>query len=250
MDHRYLRIDEHVNDVGLDTTYPTDLVESQNYVLRVATNAVHGDHLIPDGLYVAAGAEKLAKALACHAELLLDAALEANVDGCFLFLELFTKGGDLHEVVGGLEILANGLCCGYCWCSHDGSPYAGFAGTIVVNRITSKRAKRDCQGSGRPFTARHSCQCSLQPETPHMRGASSNIRHAIRSRASPKVLRRYSSASPTNAVGREDSDVLIVGGGPAGLALASALGAQVFHIPSRSSIFILYQPRIIYRAVP
>ena len=257
MDHRYLQIDEHVEDVELETTYPTDLVKRRNYVLRVATNAVHGDHLIPNGLHVVAGAEKLAKALACRAELLLHAALQANVDGCFLFFELFAKGGDLHEVVRGLEVLANGLRCGYCWYSHGRSPYAGCAGTIM-NRITSLRQARsvavivDVARALGPAvsqtSASLSCQCSLQ--TPHMRGASSNIRHAIRSRASPKVLQRYSSASGTNTVGREDSDVVIVGGGPAGLALAGALGAHVFYIPSRSSIFMLYQSRIVSHAAP
>ena len=99
------------------------------------------------------------------------------------------------------------------------------------------------KSSGRPFTPQTRCVTRLPvliADAHHMRGTSSNIRHAIRSRASPKALRRYSSASRTNTVGREDSDVVIVGGGPAGLALASALGAHISISPvARSSLCVI-----------
>ncbi len=98
--------------------HATDLVKGRYYVLRIATHAVDGDHLVPDGLHIVAGAEELAKTLPRNGELLLDAALEAYVDGSLLFLELLAKGGNLHEIVRGLEVLANGLRCGYGWCSH------------------------------------------------------------------------------------------------------------------------------------
>ena len=79
--------------------------------MRVATHAADGDHLVPDSLNIVACAEKLvAKALVCHAELLLHAALDANVDEHLLFLELLAQGGNLYEVVEGLEI--------HYWCSH------------------------------------------------------------------------------------------------------------------------------------
>lgn len=73
----------------------------RDYVLRLAAHAVDGDHLIPDSLNIVVGAKKIAKALARYAELLLHAALDGNVDGCLLFLELFAKGRNLHEVIGG-----------------------------------------------------------------------------------------------------------------------------------------------------
>jgi NADPH-dependent 2,4-dienoyl-CoA reductase/sulfur reductase-like enzyme len=62
-----------------------------------------------------------------------------------------------------------------------------------------------------------------------MRGASSNIRRALcvprRKQGSTQVLLRYFSDSKTNTAVHADRDVVVVGGGPAGLALASALGA-------------------------
>src|SRR5712692_11113591 len=70
--------------------------------------------------------------------------------------------------------------------------------------------------------------------SPLKRGTSSNIRHplcnACRRRGSFQVLGRYFS-DRTNAAGHKDPDVVIVGGGPAGLALATALGAYPFDIP-------------------
>ena len=136
-------IDQNDKRSKVELTHPTDLVKGRDYVLRVATHAVDGDHLVLDGLNIVACAEKLAKALAGHAELLLHAALDANVDGRLLFLELVAKGGDLHEVVGGLKILADGLCCGYCWCGHAGAPVrcAGRAGR-AFNRRRNARAGR------------------------------------------------------------------------------------------------------------
>ena len=68
-----------------------------------------------------------------------------------------------------------------------------------------------------------------------MRGASSNIRRALRvlcrRREYLRVLSRYLSDSRTNTPGHEDCDVVVVGGGPAGLALASALGAYPLGYP-------------------
>jgi hypothetical protein len=119
-------------------THPTDLVKRRHHVLRVATYAVNGDHFIPDDLNIVAGAKELAKALARHAELLLHAALEAYVDRRFFLLEFFAKGWDLHEVVRGLEILADGLrCgCGCCWCGHGVAEplYAALPMAVVVMR--------------------------------------------------------------------------------------------------------------------
>jgi hypothetical protein len=122
-----------------ELTHPTDLVKGRDYVLRVATHAVNGDHLIPDSLNIVACTEKFAKALAGYAELFLHAALDANVDGCLLFLEFLAKCGDLHEVVWGLEVLSDGLCCGYCWCGHGRSPCtvrcAVLSCAVLVTRI-------------------------------------------------------------------------------------------------------------------
>ena len=84
-----------------------------------------------------------------------------------------------------------------------------------------------------------------------MRGASSKIRRALcnpcRRRGSSQVLKRYFSdrISPT---GHEDRDVVIVGGGPAGLALASALGAYSLVVPNGSSVFVHPQHQIVPRA--
>jgi thioredoxin reductase len=50
--------------------------------------------------------------------------------------------------------------------------------------------------------------------------------------------------------GYEDCDVVIVGGGPAGLALASALGAYLLDIRESPSILILSQPQVIFLAAP
>lgn len=103
-------------------THPTDLVKRRYYALWVTARAVNYDHFIPYCLHIVTGAEKLAKTVARHAELFLYATLEPYVDRCLLFLELFSKGGDFHKVVRGLEIVANGLRGGYCWCSHGQRP--------------------------------------------------------------------------------------------------------------------------------
>ena len=92
-------------------THTTNLVEGRYYILRIAAHAINGDHLVPDGLHIVAGAEELAKALSRNGELLLNAALEAYIDRGLLFLELLSKGGNLHEVVRGLEVFSDGLCC-------------------------------------------------------------------------------------------------------------------------------------------
>jgi hypothetical protein len=86
-----------------------------------------------------------------------------------------------------------------------------------------------------------------------MRGASSNIRRALcnpcRRQGSSQVLVRYFSDRP-NSIGHEDRDVVIVGGGPAGLALASALGGYPLVILNGSSIFTHPQHQIIPCATP
>jgi hypothetical protein len=80
VDHRYLQIDQEAERDELDVTHPTDLVKRRHYVLRITTCAINHDHFIPYSLHVVTGAEKLAKTLACHAELLLYATLEPYVD--------------------------------------------------------------------------------------------------------------------------------------------------------------------------
>lgn|SRR6266404_4255324 len=102
----------------MNATHTTDLVKRRHYILRITTHTVDSDHLVSYSLNIVACTEELSKALPRHRELFLDAALETYVDRSFLFLELFAKGRNLHEVVRGLEILANGLCCGSRWCGH------------------------------------------------------------------------------------------------------------------------------------
>jgi hypothetical protein len=86
-----------------------------------------------------------------------------------------------------------------------------------------------------------------------MRGASSNIRRALcnpcRRRGSSQVPGRYFS-DRINPTGHEDRDVVIVGGGAVGLALASALGAYPLVVPNGSSVFIDPQHQIIPCATP
>ena len=199
-------------------THPTDLVERRYQVLRVTASAVNYDHFIPYGLHIVTGAEKLAKTLAGYAELLLYATLESYVDRCLLLLELFSKSWNLHKVVRGLEILANGLCCGYCWCSHGMWQCLGQDGRNAMLLFLGP--------------------ASLYFTSVVMRGT---IRRALCvPRGSPQVLQRHFSHSKTNAAGHEDCDVVVVGGGPAGLALASALGAYPLDISNSSSIITLH----------
>jgi hypothetical protein len=183
--------------------------------VRVATGAVNDDHLIPDSLDIVAGAEKLAKALTGHGELFLHASLEANVDGCFLFLELLRNAGIFMRSSGDWRYSPTACAADIVGAAMAGAPMRDEGirrgVVVVVSEVPGPAVYR-------PFAL-----CSH-----HMRGASLNIRHAtrnLRSRTSPKVLRRYLLASRTNTVRQEDCDVVIVGGGPAGLALASALGA-------------------------
>ncbi len=91
--------------------------------------------------------------------------------------------------------------------------------------------------------------------SPLMQGTISNIRHplcnACRRRGSFQVLGRYFS-DRINAAGHKDPDVVIVGDGPAGLALATALSPYPFDIPDGSSLLLIIQPQhqIIPCAVP
>jgi hypothetical protein len=90
-----------------------------------------------------------------------------------------------------------------------------------------------------------------QPLSSSMRSPTWNILHAIRNphRMAPLRLQgRHISASARNLQGKEDCDIVIAGGGPAGLALASALGAYVLNILTRLSVLIFSASSDILRS--
>ena len=112
---------------------------------------------------------------------------------------------------------------------------SGYCTAIVLQ----SRADRHVSASA---TRRRACaQAGLTAS--QMLLCKANIRHALCNsprKRSPQLSAQLFSTSRASTAGREDCDVVIVGGGPAGLAFASALGAQPsrLKISNGSSIFI------------